>query len=313
VEEDRTPDLRIANAALSQLSYHPEKRADSTRSAGVRQIDGSGGYNQSTHSLEIILDINPPYGYQEIVALAKTHKVLLPAERKLPVLFRNLTALPLSFTEFAPVVHDYPIAFISGDSGSTFVAMAILGLEAQQNLFVANDDTWDAGVYLPAYVRRYPFCMTRVTVDGQEQSERIACVEKRAVNAKGEALYDSKGESLPVWDHLRKLLFEFEADLARTEELCRKLQELRLLETFTAQVAPHGEAPIALTGMYRVSEEKLQALPAGALQELARNGMLSRVYAHLLSLDNFQRLLDRRSQLRTRQKPARKVDPKKLN
>jgi hypothetical protein len=26
VEEDRTPDLRIANAALSQLSYHPEER-----------------------------------------------------------------------------------------------------------------------------------------------------------------------------------------------------------------------------------------------------------------------------------------------
>jgi hypothetical protein len=27
VEEDRTPDLRIANAALSQLSYHPTERA----------------------------------------------------------------------------------------------------------------------------------------------------------------------------------------------------------------------------------------------------------------------------------------------
>jgi hypothetical protein len=26
VEEDRTPDLRIANATLSQLSYHPVKR-----------------------------------------------------------------------------------------------------------------------------------------------------------------------------------------------------------------------------------------------------------------------------------------------
>jgi hypothetical protein len=26
VEEDRTPDLRIANATLSQLSYHPEKK-----------------------------------------------------------------------------------------------------------------------------------------------------------------------------------------------------------------------------------------------------------------------------------------------
>ncbi len=259
------------------------------------------------------MDINPPYGYQEIVPLAKTHKVLLPAERRLPMLFRNLTALPLSFTEFATAIHDYPIAFVSGNAGNSFVAMAILGLEAQQNLFVADDDAWDAGVYLPAYVRRYPFCMTRVTVDGKEQSERIACVEKRAINAKGEALYDSKGEPLPVWDQLRKLLFEFEADLARTEDMCRKLHELQLLETFTAQVAPQGEPPIALTGMYRVSEEKLQALPAGMLQELARNGMLSRVYAHLLSLDNFQRLLDRRAARRAREKPAHQIDPKKLN
>ncbi len=259
------------------------------------------------------MDINPPYGYQEIVPLAKTHKVLLPAERRLPVLFRNLTALPLSFTEFAAAVHDYPIAFISGDSGKSFVAMAILGLEAQQNLFVGNDDAWDAGVYLPAYVRRYPFCMTRVTVDGKEQAERIACVEKRAVNAKGEALYDGKGEPLPVWDRLRKLLFEFEADLARTEEMCRKLQELQLLEPFSAQAAPTGELPVTLTGMHRIAEQRLQALPGGTLQELARNGMLSRIYAHLQSLDNFQRLLERRAARRARENPARKIDPKKLN
>ena len=30
VEEDRTPDLRIANAALSQLSYDPTQRSQST-------------------------------------------------------------------------------------------------------------------------------------------------------------------------------------------------------------------------------------------------------------------------------------------
>lgn len=259
------------------------------------------------------MDINPPYGYQEIIPLAKTHKVLLPAERRLPVLFRNLTALPLSYTEFAPAVHDYPITFISGDAGKSFVAMAILGLEAQQNLFVGDDDAWVEGVYLPAYVRRYPFCMTRVTVDGKEQSERIACVEKRAVNARGEALYDGKGEPLPVWEHLRKLLFEFEADLARTEELCRKLHELQLLEPFSAQAAPHGESPITLTGMYRVAEERLQSLPGGTLQELARNGMLSRIYAHLLSLDNFQRLLERRAMRRARENPVGRIDPKKLN
>lgn len=259
------------------------------------------------------MEIKPPYGYQEIVPLTKTHKVLLPGERKLPVLFRNLTALPLSFSEFAVAAHDYPIAFISGDGGNSFVAMAILGVESQQNLFVTADDTWDTHSYLPAYVRRYPFCMTRVTVDGQEQAERIACVEKRALTAKGDALYDDKGEPLPLWDGLRKLLFEFEADLARTEEMCRKLHDLQLLETFAAQAAPRDEAPLTLTGMYRVSEEKLHALPADTLKELAQSGMLSRTYVHLLSLSNFQHLLDRRAQRKAQEIPAKKMDPKKLN
>lgn len=259
------------------------------------------------------MDIKPPYGYQEIIPLTKAHKVLLPGERKLPATLHNLTALPLSFTEFALASHDYPIAFISGDAGKSFAAMAVLGVEPKQNLFVTADDTWDAQTYLPAYVRRYPFCMTRVTVDGKEQAERVACIEKGALKPTGTALFDDKGEPLPVWNGLRKLLFEFEADLARTEEMCRKLLELQLLETFAAQATPQGEAPVTLTGMYRVSEERLHALPADKLKELAHSGMLSRAYVHLLSLNNFQRLLDRRSRRNEQQKTADKVDPKKLN
>jgi len=116
-----------------------------------------------------------------------------------------------------------------------------------------------------------------------------------------------------VWERLSKLLFEFEADLARTEEMCRTLKDLQLLEPFSAQAAPTGESPITLTGMHRVSETKLQALPGDRLQQLAQNGMLSRIYAHLLSLDNFQRLLDRRAARRAQDGQVRNVDPKKLN
>lgn len=259
------------------------------------------------------MNIKPPYGYQDIVPLTKTQRVQLQEARRLPAQFRGLSALPLSFSEFAPAIRDYPIAFISGDAGKSFVAMALLGVEAQQNLFVDSNDAWDPAAYLPAYVRRHPFCMTRVSVNGQEQAERVACVEKNAVQTKGAALFDDKGEPLPVWDGLRKLLFEFEADLARTEDMARKLHELQLLEPFSAQAAPTGEQTITLTGMYRVSEEKLHALPAETLKELARNGMLARAYLHLLSLGNFQRLLDRRAARRVQVKPAPKVNPKKLN
>jgi hypothetical protein len=239
------------------------------------------------------MDIKAPYGYREIVPLTKTHRVALPAERVPPPALRNLTALPLSCAEFAAAVRDYPIAFVSSD-GRNFVAMAILGLEERQNLFVAADGAWDGGTYLPAYVRRYPFCMTRVTVSGREQPERIACVEKSAISAQGEMLHDEKGNPLPAWEARRKLLFEYEADLARTEEMCGALAGLGVLETFTMQAVPNAGAPLAMTGMYRVAEQKLNDLPAEKLRELAQTGVLARVYCHLLSLANFARLLDRR-------------------
>ena len=239
------------------------------------------------------MDIRPPYGYQEIVPLTKAHRVVLPRTRWVPAGLRNLTAVPLSFAEFAPACRDYPIALVSSDGGKNYVAMTVLGLQTQQNLFLLKDDTWDAAVYVPAYVRRYPFCMTRVAVDGKEQPERIACVEKRVVNDKGEALYDEKGEPLPAWEARRKLLFEFETDLVRTEEMSRRLAGLGVLEEFTMQAVPNQGQPLAMTGLYRVSEAKLHDLPAATLKELAQAGILARVYAHLMSLANFGRLLER--------------------
>jgi hypothetical protein len=158
-----------------------------------------------------------------------------------------------------------------------------------------QNGAWDAGVYLPGYVRRYPFCMTRVTVDGREQAERVACVEKRAISDKGDALYDEAGEPLPVWAERRKLLFEYEADLVRCDEMSRVLAQLQLFEPFAMQAVPNEGNPVAMTGMHRVGEQKLSDLPADKMKELAQNGLLSRIYAHLISLHNFARLLERRA------------------
>src|SRR5262245_12373634 len=107
------------------------------------------------------MDINPPYGYREVVPLTRELRVLLSEGRKLPEAFRQLAALPLSFSEFTVACRDYPIAFVRNENEGNYVAMAVLGLESGQNLFHAPDGGWDSAVYLPAYVRRYPFCMTR--------------------------------------------------------------------------------------------------------------------------------------------------------
>ena len=67
-----------------------------------------------------------------------------------------------------------------------------------------------------------------------------------------------------------------------------------------------------LTGMYRVAEARLAELEAVVLKELVQKGVLGRIYTHLLSLDNFQRLLGRRSAA-VKAVAAEKPAAKKLN
>ena len=76
------------------------------------------------------------------------------------------------------------------------------------------------------------------------------------------------------------------------------------------RTTPNQGEPLQLTGMYRVAEEKLAQLDGAALKELAQKGVLGRIYAHLISLDNFRRLLDRRAALASRT-PAGKSGSKK--
>ena len=240
------------------------------------------------------MKIAAPLGYEQITPLLKTHKVLLPRAEETPAIFQRLHAMPLSLSEFEPACRDYPIVFVTGDGGKTFNAVLVLGMQVKQNLFILTDGMWDRRAYLPAYVRRYPFCMSRVTVDGKPQKERIVCIEESAVHDSGEPLYDTNGKALAQWVVLEKLIFDYEQDLVHCESLCQLIAELNLLEPFTMKAEVDGFT-MQLEGMHRVTRTTLEALPADQLQRLMSAGALEKIYSHLLSLNNFRRLLNRRS------------------
>jgi hypothetical protein len=242
------------------------------------------------------MNIQAPFGYKEIVPFNRTQKVRLLAPGELPEFARGLNAVPISYSEFAPVSREYPIVFTPMDKERTvFTAVATLGLVAGENLY-NQGDSWAAGTYVPAYVRRYPFCMARVTFDKVEQKNRLICVEKSYIDDKGEALFDAKNQPGEKWQALERLLTEYEADLERTREMCGILADYALLEPFNMQAKlTKGGSPMGMTGMYRVAEAKIQHLNASQLKNLAKKGVLSRIYAHLLSLENFARLLDRKA------------------
>src|ERR1035437_831034 len=154
-----------------------------------------GGYDAPLLDLPLpgeCMQINPPFGYKKIVPLYKNNKVKLPEPGSMPAFCNNLNAIPISYTEFSVACRDYPLVFASGDNGQSFAPVAVLGLAGGENLFLAHG-AWDRNVYLPAYVRRYPFCMARVNLDKVEQADRLICVEREFLDDGGELMFDSEG------------------------------------------------------------------------------------------------------------------------
>ncbi|HZQ71331.1 MAG TPA: SapC family protein [Burkholderiales bacterium] len=239
------------------------------------------------------MKITAPYGYGEIVPLRRDHRVV-PPQGAAPQFCRALNAIALSIGEFVAAARDYPIVFASLDRGRSFAPVAVLGLAQGANLFVAPSGEWQRGAYFPAFVRRYPFCISKLYVEGEPKSERVVCVAKSALGEAGELLFDAAGAPTPRWQAAERLLREYEADLDRTALACAALARMQLFEPFTMQVFSEAREPqLKLAGMHRVSEAKLRDLKPASLKMLVNRGLMGVVYAHLHSLENFRALLAR--------------------
>jgi len=251
------------------------------------------------------MKVSAPFGYDEIVPLQKGHRVLMPAGTT-PAFCRGVNALAVSHAEFPVAARDYPIVFASLDRGASFAPVIVLGLAQGSNLFIGADGEWDSGVYLPAFVRRYPFCISKLYVDGKPRSERAVCVAKAYLDAGGVALFDAQGRGSARWRAVERLLADYEADLDRTAHMCAAFARLGILAPFRMDVVEDNRAAISLAGMFRVDEAKLADLRPASHKVLVAKGMMGAIYAHLHSLHNFSRLYERAKAARSRANVYRK-------
>lgn len=251
------------------------------------------------------MKITPPFGYDEIVPLRRDHRVLMPSGSSTPAFCRGLNAIAVSAAEFPAAGRDYPLVFASLDAGKTFAPVAVLGLTQGTNLFVDASGSWDASSYVPAFVRRYPFCISKLYVDGAPAGERVVCVAKAYLDRAGMMLFDGRGQPTPRWQQLERLLSQYEADLDRTADLCAALARLELLTPFSMRVVG-GQKTVELRmgGMYRVDEPRLRALRPANHTALINKGYMSAIYAHLHSLENFTRLYARQTRARAAAQPS---------
>ncbi|QVN23369.1 SapC family protein [Burkholderia pyrrocinia] len=247
-----------------------------------------------------MLTIQPPFGYHSLKPLNRADHVRLLQPGELPPFARESQIVPLSFSEVVAAAWHYPIVFLHDAQTGGHTLAALLGLAQNHNAF-GGDAGWEAGAYVPAYVRRYPFCMASVNVDGKADPDLLVCVEADRASAEGvdgaEQLFDAEGQPGPRWAAIEAFLKEYEADLAASRAFTQRLAELDLLEPFTANIVRPGDAgQCTVGGMVRVNEARLAALDAETVASLHRSGHLSRIYIHLFSLQRFYRLIEREAE-----------------
>lgn len=202
----------------------------------------------------------------------------------------NTHLVPLTVTEFAPAALSYPVIFV----GDTRQPVAVMGLRPGENLFVEANGAFRPEAYIPAFVRRYPF----VFANDEAQKRLILCVDRNApfVKEGGAQPLFVDGKPSPYVEQAMEFCNNFEQERLRTESFVKLLNDLQLLEireaTFTPR-NPDGTAatPQKIAEYYAVSEDKLKALPADKLVELRDNGALGQIYAHLVSLAGWDRLI----------------------
>lgn len=210
----------------------------------------------------------------------------------------HVNSVPLMAVEFASAAPEYAIVFTG--SGDSVLPAVILGMRADENLFLTPQGGWKAS-YIPAFVRRYPFVFSR-SKDGKTFT---LCIDEsfRGVNqeGRGERLFNGEGKPTPYVEKVLKFLEQYQLEYRRTEALCGKLRELNLLEPMRAQLKLGSGEQLALTGFMALARDRIKTLRAETLAELARTDQLELIYLHLQSLRNFSAMTGRL--------PARAAEP----
>ena len=202
-------------------------------------------------------------------------------------------AIPLTIEEFVQAQRDYPIVFSSGDDP---VPLALMGLNEGVNTFVDEHGKINEPVYVPAYIRRYPFLLAKLKQDSDELS---LCFDPTAEALgefdEGAELFDGEGKPSEATTGVLEFCERFEQAGARTKGFVEELQKHDLLMDGEIAITlnDNPEKPFVYRGFRMVDEQKLRDLRGDLLRTWNQNGMLILIHAHLFSLDLMRMIFSR--------------------
>lgn len=239
--------------------------------------------------------MSTPPMYGNLVPLDReAHKKLrLNSETSTLDKVSGLNSMFLAVAEFAEACKEFPIVFVRvgdvpKDGGKQAVApLAVFGLRPGHNLFV-EDGRWTAN-YAPAYMRRYPFLLAHV----DDKGNMALCFDSAWAGfseTEGVNLFAEDGQPTEFLTNARNFVESFERESERTRAACHELVELGLLQDMRFESSNEAGEKVDVEGFMTIDEKKLGELDDATVVRLHRNGLLSLLEMHRVSLGNMGRL-----------------------
>jgi hypothetical protein len=232
-----------------------------------------------------------PLFYKSVAPLSsQTHATFGLKPRENLAFTKNTHAIPVTVDEFALCQRSFPIVFGLGEAAAP---LALLGLQEGNNLYVDANGNWDVAAYVPAFVRRYPFMLARLSPDTQDLSLCFDDTNEQLAAGEGEPLFVD-GQPSETTKAVLNFCEQFEQAVGRTRMFIDDLTKLNLLMDGEVTIQREGLAePAVYRGFRMVDENRLQNLRGDQARKLVQNGMMGLIYAHLFSLSLISPLFER--------------------
>lgn len=192
-------------------------------------------------------------------------------------------AVPLTVDEFPLAQRNFPIIFSAGDRP---VPLALFGLNEGVNVYVDDKGKITEDVYLPAYIRRYPFMLARLDANSETMSLCFDPSSKLLGEFKeGEELF-ADGKPAQFTQNVMQFCERFEEAGQRTQAFMDELVKHELLMDGEVAITQEGsEQPFVYRGFKMINQEKLRDIRGDQLRTWNQNGLLHLVFAQIMSLD----------------------------
>lgn len=202
-------------------------------------------------------------------------------------------SVPITVAEVSKAALYYPVVFsAAGEEGGQLqyaMPRAVFSFVAECNPFINKKGTWLAS-YVPAHIRRYPFALS--AVGDTDKYALMLDVESPNIKKRGgDLLFDEDGKLSPALERAQSFAKKYHQDVLLTRSMMIELEKSNVLVPYQFAIG-NKENPRRIRGFRVVDPKRLAALDDVTLAGWVRNGVMSLVFAHMISMDNVRKIVD---------------------